>query len=375
MRSLRLRFFLIAWPLVVVAVAAVAYGFGLWTSQELRRYELKTFRTLGGEQIEVEKRVFFQPEPRQSFELKSRRVLWVGVLAASTAAAAAAWLLAGPLVSRVQRLEFAARRLAAGELSARVAERHATNPGDELDRLGASFNTMAAALERAEAQKRNLVSDVAHELRTPLTNLKGLLEAINDGLRPADPATLASLSEEVDLLAQLIDELQELALAESGQLRFELETFDAVAAANAAVEACRGLTRGQVLAGPNVTAPIQAFADRRRLAQVLRNLIKNALTHTAAEGQVVVEVEPRQNPRQNQVALLVRDTGRGIPPEHLSLIFERFHRVDPSRQRSSGGMGLGLAVVRQLVTGMGGAVEVESRVGEGSTFTVLLPSA
>jgi signal transduction histidine kinase len=110
-------------------------------------------------------------------------------------------------------------------------------------------------------------------------------------------------------------------------------------------------------------------ADGRRLAQVLRNLLHNAITHTPPGGRVTVQVEPAGS----RVAIIVADTGRGIPPEHLQLIWERFHRVDPSRDRASGGMGIGLALVRQLVSGMGGEVGVESEVGRGSKFRVELP--
>lgn len=482
MRSLRTRFFLISWPLVVAAVVVVAFSMNRWTRQEIERFEtLDSAPAPGPARQELAHRVatawaevqhdgqgllrrlaaelanpidlaligvdgtalaFSSPEieldvgpsrpigpgaaaqpggVRRFIRLRkvpgatiasqeviavtgvavvdargktlaflyllpaapplpatadlldrARRTLWITVLAASAAAAAAAWLLAGPLVAQVGRLEQAARRLAAGELEARVVDRggHGRRNIDELGRLEHSFNSMAEALQRAEAQKRNLVSDVAHELRTPLTNLVGLLEAIDDGLRSPDATTLVSLREEVDLLAALVAELQELALAESGQLRFELEELDAVAAALGAVEVSRGLVAGQELGGPTATTPMLVKADRRRLGQVLRNLIKNALTHTPAGGLVRVDVERRAN----SVAWVVRDTGRGIPPEHLPLVWERFHRVDPSRQRGSGGMGLGLAVVRHLVAGMGGTVEVESREGFGSTFTVLLPA-
>ncbi len=376
MRSLRARFFLISWPLVVVAVGVVAFGLHRWTRQEFERHEVRSFRGPAGEQLEVHEKIVLDPAgaaPGPGLRERAERVVWISALAASLAAAAAAWLLAGPLAAQVGRLENAARRLAAGELTARVplSRRSRSAQGDELARLERSFNAMAEALERAEIQKRNLVSDVAHELRTPLTNLRGTIEAMEDGLRAPDAAALSSLREEVGLLTALVEELQELALAESGQLALELEEVDAVAAARAALDALKPASRGQQLRGPTASEPLLVRADRRRLAQVLRNLIENALRHTPPHGEIRVEVERRGE----RVALAVADAGRGIPREHLPLIFERFHRVDPSRQRGSGGMGLGLAVARQLVQAMDGAIEVESREGVGSTFTVVLPSA
>lgn len=294
-----------------------------------------------------------------------RRTLWTAAAAASLAAAAAALLLAGPLVRQVRRLTDATARIREGALGTRVVAEGA----DEIAELGRSFNAMARSLEHADAHKRNLVTDVAHELRTPLTNIVGLIEALQDGLRKPDAATLASLRDEASLLAALVSELQELSLAESGQLAFDIETLDAVAVAKAAVEAIRPASGGVAVLGPDLDGPLFVRADGRRLAQVLRNLLRNAVTNTPDGGRVTVEVVPMAE----RVAILVADTGRGIPPEHLSLVWERFHRVDPSRDRASGGMGLGLALVRQLVEGMGGSVGVESTVGRGSCFRVELP--
>ena len=141
----------------------------------------------------------------------------------------------------------------------------------------------------------------------------------------------------------------------------------AVAVARAAAE---GGGEALSVVGPANDAPVAARADRRRLAQVLRNLLRNAVTYTPPGGVVRVEVA-REGP---DVAIRVIDTGSGIPAEHLPLVWERFHRVDPSRSRSTGGMGLGLAVVRQLVEGMGGRVWAESEEGRGSTFAVVLPA-
>ena len=293
-----------------------------------------------------------------------RRRIWSVAGVAALAAAAAALLLAGPLVRRVRRLAGVAGSVRRGALDVRVDE----GGGDELAELAASFNAMTAALGEARLHQRKLISDVAHELRTPLTNVLGLVEAMQDGLHPRDDATLATVRREVGLLTSLVHELQELSLAESGGMRFEMADIDAVQAARDAVAAVPPSPDQPQLAVVATDEPIVARADARRLAQCLGNLLRNAFAHTPADGRVTVTVA-RSGP---DVTIAVDDTGCGIPAEHLPLVFDRFHRVDPSRARSSGGMGLGLAVVRELVTGMGGRVRAESEPGRGARFVVEL---
>ena len=471
MRSLRLRFFLTVWPLVVLALAAVALTFGRWVQVEVDRIERapadptlgrqaawartlgarwtdaggvldglrrtsgdgerlrllaldttgrphassgpaaqgETLRWRGGGVLAVERRVVEAGDvrvtarqttgtpvrapdgrrlgwlyalgeepsiaatgapagsPLRLLASGAQRRLWVAVVLASLVAAIVTWLLARPIVAQVRRLADAAGRIRGGALDARVA----VTSRDELGRLEAAFNEMAESLERSEASKRRMISDVSHELRTPLTNVVGLLEAVRDGLRPADPATLDLARDEALGLAALVDELQELSTAEAGAMRFDLEPLDVVAEAWRAVAASAAPGGPTVALGPAVPATVHA--DRRRLAQVLRNLLRNAVAHSAPGGSVRVEVAPAAEPGFVDVAVV--DDGEGIPAEHLPLVWERFHRVDPSRSRATGGMGLGLAVVRQLVLGMGGRVRAESERGRGSRFVVSLPAA
>jgi two-component system sensor histidine kinase BaeS len=275
-------------------------------------------------------------------------------------------LLARPVVGQVARLADAARRVRGGALDTRVR----VSSADELGELEHLFNAMAESLERAAAEKRRIISDVAHELRTPLTNVIGLLEAMRDGLRTPNAETLDSAREEAALLHVLVGELQDVSVAESGAMRFDLEPLDAVEEARRAVAACLLSTTGVTVCGPTNRKAVLIRADRRRVAQVLRNLLRNAVTYTPADGLVRVEVE------HTGVAVVIRvvDTGSGIAAEHMPYVWERFYRVDPSRSRATGGMGLGLAVVRHLVEGMGGRVWAESTPGRGSTFIVALPA-
>ncbi|MCC7052975.1 MAG: HAMP domain-containing protein [Gemmatimonadaceae bacterium] len=294
-----------------------------------------------------------------------QRSLWLAVLLACVLAGAGTWLPAYPVVAQVQRLTAAAGSVQSKALSTRVR----VSSRDELGALEQSFNSMAESLERTETAKRQLISDVAHELRTPLTNVIGQLEAMRDGLRPPDAAALLSTHEEALLLEQLIDELQELALADAGEWTFDLRVLDAGVEVQRAADAFRASRTTIHVTVPEPGLPV--FADPRRLAQVLRNLLQNAITHTPTDGRIDVTV--RRNGAGTTV-IEVADTGTGIPAEHLPLIWDRFYRVDASRDRATGGMGLGLALTKRLVEGMGGIIGVASHVGVGTTFTVRLPA-
>jgi signal transduction histidine kinase len=219
-----------------------------------------------------------------------------------------------------------------------------------------------------------MVSDVAHELRTPLSNVRGYLEAMRDGVVQASPATIDSLYEETLLLSRMVDDLQELALAEAGQLRLAkeaLEPAELVAAAVTATQAQASQKGIELKAEISPNLPTLA-GDGQRLGQALRNLITNSIAHTPEGGTILVKADTTSE----GVILSVRDTGEGIAAEHLPFIFERFYRADPARQRSKGGSGLGLAIVKQWVTAHGGTVRAESTgvAGEGSTVTMWLPT-
>jgi signal transduction histidine kinase len=292
------------------------------------------------------------------------RSLWLAVLLACVLAAVGTWMLAYPVVAQVRRLTAAASDVQANRLSTRVR----VSSRDELGELEQSFNNMAESLQRTEAAKRQLISDLAHELRTPLTNVIGLLEAMRDGLRAPDADTLLSTQEEAMLLKQLIDELQELALADAAGLTFDIRPLDARVELRRAADAFQASSPPILLALPESHATV--LADSRRLAQVLRNVLQNAITHTPAEGRITASL----GRVDDTTVIEVEDSGRGIPVEQLPLIWDRFYRVDPSRDRATGGMGLGLALTRRMVEGMGGTIDAESEPGVGTTITIRLPS-
>jgi signal transduction histidine kinase len=305
----------------------------------------------------------------RSFDATLSRSLALAILAAGAVAMIAAFALSRRILRPVEALTSAARRLAGGDLAQRVK----VSSGDEIGDLARAFNAMAAAVARAEELRRGLVADVAHELRTPLTNIRCQLEAIQDGLAAPDRSAIDSLHEETMLLKRLVDDLQDLALAEAGELRLDRADLSVPAELEKAAAAFQAGARenGIALTVEAGDALPAVFADAERLGQILRNLLSNALAHTPAGGRIVI----RAGRRGDSVEITVRDSGPGISPEHLPLVFERFYRTDASRSRATGGAGLGLAIVRQLARAHGGEVRAESVPGSGASFHVLLPAA
>jgi signal transduction histidine kinase len=266
----------------------------------------------------------------------------------------------------VERLTTAARRMESGDLAVRVEPAG----GAELAELARGFNAMAAALDRNEEQRRRMVSDVAHELRAPLTNIRCELESMQDGLTAPTPERIASLHEETMHLAHLVDDLQDLALAEAGRLEIDAQpvAIAALARRAAAGMETRARDRGVILRCDGDDDVI-VLADARRTVQILTNLLANAVAHMEKSGEVRVTWV-----RNGSEAIIrVIDSGAGIPADELPRIFERFYRVDVSRSRTTGGAGLGLPIVRQLVAAHGGRVWAESEVGVGSVFSFTLP--
>ncbi|TMQ13260.1 MAG: HAMP domain-containing protein [Deltaproteobacteria bacterium] len=233
---------------------------------------------------------------------------------------------------------------------------------DEIARLATSFNAMADAVAKEQALRRRMTGDVAHELRTPLTNLRCELEAIQDGLVSPDAARVGSLHEEVLHLQRLVEDLQELALADAGALRLDKERVDLGAVVARIVGAQADVTADD---------GIVVDADVTRLRQVMQNLLSNALKHTPAGGRIRVRVA-----RDGcDATVAVADDGPGIPAGDLERVFERFYRVDQARGRDRGGTGLGLAIVRRIVELHGGRVWADSVAGRGATVTFTIPRA
>jgi two-component system OmpR family sensor kinase/two-component system sensor histidine kinase BaeS len=259
----------------------------------------------------------------------------------------------------------------AGDLSARVSY----DKSDMFSDLFARFNKMVGELERAEQQRRNLTADIAHELRTPLHIIQGNLEGIQDGVYQPTPEHISNTLDETHLLTRLVDDLQTLSLAETGQLPLHPTLFlltDLIAdltSSFSAQAASLGIDLQTTIADPNQ----KITADYDRLNQVLSNLISNALRHTPSGGTVSIQTESPAGNANYHLRITVKDTGSGIAPEDLPFIFDRFWRGDKSRGERASHSGLGLAIVKQLIHAHGGIIEAKSELGRGTTFTIELP--
>ncbi|MFJ5724277.1 sensor histidine kinase [Streptomyces sp. NPDC093149] len=327
-----------------------------------------------------------------------------GAAALVLALTVGATVLAGArLVRPLHALTGAAQRMRDGDDSAPVR----VTDDSEIGRLAAAFNDMAAHRARLEGQRKDMVSDVAHELRTPLSNIRGWLEAAQDGLAEPDPAFISSLHTEAVQLQHIIDDLQDLAAADAGALRLHPEPVRAeeVLGQVAAAHQARAETAGVTLTvlTPEAGAPTaELTADPVRLRQAIGNLVSNAIRHTPAGGNVTLhayvagsatgEVTAREvaaggvvaggvvaadgavsDAMTGDVIVDVTDTGSGISADDLPHVFDRFWRAEKSRSRRTGGSGLGLAIVRKLVEAHGGSVSAASVEGRGSVFTLRLP--
>jgi signal transduction histidine kinase len=312
-------------------------------------------------------------------------VLGSAFLFALGSAALVGYLLSRQLVRRLERLSGAVEALAAGDLGQRVDE----GRDDEVGQLARRFNAMADRLattvaeldartreaESALAAKRELVANVSHELRTPLASISGHAESLlmlGDGASAERRAeSLSVLHREARQLSHLVDDLFLLSTTESGGLPLSMREVDAAGTLEEVVATFRPLARREahitIVSDVEPGLPL-ARGDRERIVQVLGNLVRNALRHTPEGGLVSL----RAGRAGDQIQITVEDTGAGIPPDRLERLFDRFYRGDDARDRASGGAGLGLAIVRELVEAMGGTVAAESVVGEGSRFTFTL---
>jgi len=279
------------------------------------------------------------------------------------------FVLSRRITSPIGALAKAARRLGRGDLSQRVQ----LQSEGEVAALAQAFNSMAADLEHAEQLRRNMVADVAHELRTPLSNIQGYLEAIRDRVIKPDTATIRSLNEEAALLSRLVNELQELSLAEAGELKLVYQAEDITNLIKQAVTPWQPkVTAKEISLSLDLPANLPLVnIDWQRVNQVLHNLLENAVAYTHKGGTINVAAITQSD----WVEVSVSDTGEGIPAEDLPHIFERFYRVDKSRARATGGSGLGLTIAKRLVEAHGGTITVQSELRKGSHFSFTLPIA
>jgi len=306
--------------------------------------------------------------PEQNFLDRVNRAVLLAGLAAGVVALLLGFIVFRSITAPLNRLTRAAHAVATGDLAQRVQIR----TGDEIAELGAAFNSMAANLQQGEQLRREMTADIAHELRTPLSVIQGNLEAILDGVYPPDAEHIQPALDQTQLLARLVEDLRTLALAEAGQLSLDRQPVDVAELTRRVVASFepRAADKRVTLSLEATPALPPVHADGQRIAQVLTNLLGNALRYTPQDGRVGVRVSAQNS----SIFVAVNDSGPGILDEDLPHIFDRFYRADKSRSREGGGSGLGLAIARSIVEAHGGRIWADSKTGQGTTLTFTLPA-
>jgi len=294
----------------------------------------------------------------------------LALLAAAAAALLVTWYMSRRVHRSIASVTDAACEIAAGRNGARVPD---PGLGCEFATLAATYNRLAHKLESTETTRRQMLADLAHEMRTPLATVEAHLEAVEDGIRDLDGATLGVLRTATGRLRRLAEDITAVSGAEEGHLDLTLRPVDADAVATGAVDVVRDLYAAKgVRLLTELGAPDQVRIDPDRIGQVLGNILDNALRHTPPGGTVTLA--SRRIDRWIEYS--VTDTGDGVPSEHLAHLFARFYRADSARDRDHGGSGIGLAIARALVDAHQGDISATSPgPGKGSTFTVRLPMA
>ncbi len=309
---------------------------------------------------------FFMNEADFNFINVMNTVLLVIGILSSACSVVVGCLLARRISRPVTKTAYIAKQISKGNYDIRF------EPGTrirELDDLADAINHLSDALKSQEKLRKQMTADVAHELRTPLTALSSHLEAMIEGLWDATPERLISCHEEVKRLGTLVEDLGQLAKIEGENLVLNKSRMDLFEIVHTVSDTMKGEISKKSLTFSIEGSPVFAEADKNRLSQVVANLLSNAVKYTPEGGAIGIEVY--ETDRLGIVK--VTDTGIGIPETELPLIFERFYRTDKSRNRKSGGAGIGLAIVKSIVNAHGGTVTVESIKEQGSCFTVSIP--
>jgi two-component system, OmpR family, sensor histidine kinase BaeS len=294
------------------------------------------------------------PEPAHAMFVDSvhRYLIWA-CLGAVGLAVLLSFLMLRRILAPLMRMIESTREISAGDYSSRVS----SGGRDEVGQLALAFNRMAASLEQIEKLRRNLMIDVAHELRTPLTNIRGYLEALNDQVLPPSPETLKLLQDETLRLVQLAEDVLQQARADAAHGHLEIRPLDLNMAVNSALAPFSEAFQEKKME-VNVHAcqdAVSVPADSRRLARVLRNLTDNAVRYAPEGGELKVDI--MADSRGATVAYMNRI--QSMSPDDLPYLFERFFRGEKSRSREHGGAGIGLSIVKELVTAHGGSVGAE----------------
>lgn len=304
-----------------------------------------------------------------SFLSQQLRNLYLVALVAALVSLLTAVLLVRHFLRPVKSLTAGAEALTAGDFSSRIE----TNAQDELGQLAARFNALAETLQKNEQSRSQWITDISHELRTPIAVLRSEIEAIQDGVRQPDEQRMASLHSEVLALGALVDDLHQLSLSDAGDWVLERQLLELSALLMDVQQALSARCHDnaldlQVELG---NAPVNVTGDAGRLRQLFTNLLENSCRYTEAGGVVQLATEVSKQ----HVIITIQDSAPGVPDESLPRLFDRLYRVDASRNRASGGSGLGLSIAKNIVEGHGGSIEAEHSPLGGLLIRVRLPLA
>ena len=348
MTSLRTRLVLVFVGLALVVASVIVFAVMQFSAEQIMHLIMEGADT---------------PEEAQAmFDQYVLRVLLIGAAIGVLVGSLAAWWLVRRVLFPLERLTTATRAVAAGDLAARVAE----PPDPELRRLAEAFNQMAASLERVENLRRRLVEDVAHELRTPLTSLRGFTEALADGVVEPSPEMLRNVNDEIERLTRLVEGLDQL-IRGQGEVRQRARAevdLQALVARALDIVTPELSSRGIGVDIESEGTPMRLLAEPDEIGQVVTNLVRNAVRYTDDGGSITVRLAADGE----WLRCSVENSGTPIPADELPLIWERLYRVDRSRARASGGAGIGLAIVREIVERHGGSVGASSENGRTAVW-------
>lgn len=276
--------------------------------------------------------------------------------------------LASMLTKHLKRLDQYAKNIRKGRW---VDSIPAKGP-DEIRRLALTLNELSTELQKQEEWRKNLMEDITHELRTPITSIMTKVEAIIDGIYEADQDNLEKMYDELERLSRLVSDLQRLSEAEGAQFDLKLKKRDIVKLSKQVYLNYQplALKKGVQLEFDPVNSPTYAQVDYDKMYQVIANIVSNAIKYTPAGGRIILKVIPGKT----HTMIICEDNGIGISEEDLPYIFNRLYRADKSRSRFTGGVGLGLTIAKALTDAHGGVIEVASKLGSGSIFTVIIPN-
>lgn len=357
--------------LVIAATAAITYFTGRDMTELFQEYMLDAAKLNDPYPILQGGQLVTGPAERNFLKAIYFHLIWIGI-PVTLLAFIISYAIARGSTGTIRRLSRGAARIAGGDLNCKVM----TREGGEIGLLAASFNSMTDELLKAQTLRKQFFADAAHELKTPIAVIRGNLEGMIDGVIPVDQGSLNSLLEEADYLNSMIGDIKNLALADSGRLELHRQRVNV----NDIVSACAGRLRTTAEAkGLTMTMdlkkdPLTALIDPERMTQVIYNLLINAGKYTPNGGSIVIGTEEILDDGTKYIKITVRDTGVGISTEDIPYVFERFYRTDKSRDKKTGGIGLGLSIVKKIVELHGGRAGVTSEPGKGSCFYVIIPA-